>query len=81
VYTSFNLLRPKATVSSASSDGTHHGGLIMKEYKAIARDLSERIVIVGGGFAGVTVAQPLEHSPPLQTKIIVLGASNQMDHG
>ena len=53
----------------------------MKEYKAIARDLSERIVIVGGGFAGVTVAQPLEHSPPLQTKIIVLGASNQMDHG
>jgi NADH dehydrogenase len=36
------------------------------------------IVIVGGGFAGVTLAQRLERSLPAQTEIIVLGADNHL---
>src|SRR5665213_2731389 len=41
-------------------------------------DVPEKIVIVGGGFAGVTLAQRLERSLPSQTEIIVLGADNHL---
>jgi NADH dehydrogenase len=59
-------------------DGTHHGDLIMKKHEGNAPDLSERIVIVGGGFAGVTLAQRLERSLPAQTEIIVLSVDNHL---
>jgi NADH dehydrogenase FAD-containing subunit len=36
----------------------------MKKQKAVPAELSERIVIVGGGFAGVTLAERLEHLLP-----------------
>src|ERR1700735_2407319 len=36
------------------------------------------MVIVGGGFAGVTLAQRLERLLPVQTEIIVLGADNHL---
>ena len=36
------------------------------------------IVIVGGGFAGVTLAQRLERLLPSETQIIVLSANNHM---
>lgn len=52
---------------------------MMKKHEAITPDLSERIVIVGGGLAGVTLEQRLERLPPEQTDIIVLGADNRMD--
>ena len=51
----------------------------MKKREASVPDLSERIVIVGGGFAGVTLAQRLERLLPEQTQIIVLGADNRTD--
>ncbi|MGA2584965.1 MAG: NAD(P)/FAD-dependent oxidoreductase [Tepidisphaeraceae bacterium] len=38
----------------------------------------KRIVIVGGGFAGVTLAQRLERSLPTRTEIIVLSAENHL---
>jgi NADH dehydrogenase len=38
----------------------------------------KNIVIVGGGFAGVTLAQRLERSLPTQTEIIVLSAENHL---
>ncbi|MGA3066832.1 MAG: NAD(P)/FAD-dependent oxidoreductase [Tepidisphaeraceae bacterium] len=38
----------------------------------------KRIVIVGGGFAGVTLAQRLERSLPTQTEIFVLSAENHL---
>jgi NADH dehydrogenase len=41
-------------------------------------DLAERFVIVGGGFAGVTVAQRLERLLPAETEIIVLSAGNHL---
>jgi NADH dehydrogenase len=39
-------------------------------------DLPKRIVIVGGGFAGVTLAQRLERLLPAQMEIIVLSDAN-----
>jgi NADH dehydrogenase len=41
-------------------------------------EVSEKIVIVGGGFAGVTLAQRLERLLPVQTEIIVLSADNHL---
>jgi NADH dehydrogenase FAD-containing subunit len=53
----------------------------MKKHKASAPDLSEKIVIVGSGFAGVTLAQRLERFLPEQTEIIVLSADiGNVDH-
>lgn len=54
------------------------GGEIVKKQHDILPDIPERIVIVGGGFAGVTLAQRLERSLPAQTEIIVLGADNHL---
>jgi NADH dehydrogenase FAD-containing subunit len=42
--------------------------------KVMKTDLPKRIVIVGGGFAGVTLAQRLERLLPAQMEIIVLSA-------
>jgi NADH dehydrogenase len=52
--------------------------LNMKKREAITPDLSERIVIVGCGFAGVTLAQRLERLLPARTEIIVLSADNHL---
>jgi NADH:ubiquinone reductase (H+-translocating) len=50
----------------------------MKTREVITADLPERIVIVGGGFAGVTLVQRLECALPVQTEIIVLSAENHL---
>jgi NADH dehydrogenase len=52
--------------------------MIMKKRETIATELSERIVIVGGGFAGVTLAQRLECALSVQTEIIVISAENHL---
>ena len=52
--------------------------LIVKKHEAIAPELYERIVIVGGGFAGVTLAQRLERSLPEKMEIVVLSAQNHL---
>jgi NADH dehydrogenase len=51
---------------------------IMKKRETITTDLPQRIMIVGGGFAGVTLAQRLECALPVQTEIIVLSAENHL---
>jgi NADH dehydrogenase len=50
----------------------------MNKQDTITADPSKSIVIVGGGFAGVTLAQRLEHLLPAQTEIIVLSAENHL---
>ncbi len=50
----------------------------MKKHEDIAPDLAERIVIVGGGFAGVTLAQRIERLLPASTEIVVLSAENHL---
>ena len=50
----------------------------MKNRHAAMPQQPGSIVIVGGGFAGVTLAQRLERSLPRQTEIIVLGADNHL---
>jgi NADH dehydrogenase len=52
--------------------------MIMKKREIITADLPEKIVIVGGGFAGVTLAQRLECAVPVQTEIMVLSAENHL---
>jgi NADH dehydrogenase len=49
-----------------------------KKHEATAPEIPERIVIVGGGFAGVTLAQRLERLLPPQTEIVVLSAANHL---
>ena len=44
----------------------------------MAPDLLQRIVIVGGGFAGVTLAQGLERRLPAEVEIVVLSADNHL---
>jgi NADH:ubiquinone reductase (H+-translocating) len=46
--------------------------------KIIMPDLLKRFVIVGGGFAGVTLAQRLERLLPAQTEVMVLSAENHL---
>jgi NADH dehydrogenase len=43
-----------------------------------AGDPSGRTVIVGGGFAGVTLAQRLERLLPARAEIVVLSADNHL---
>jgi NADH dehydrogenase len=50
----------------------------MKKHEAVTAEPSERIVIVGGGFAGVTLAQCLERRLPEQMEIVVLSAQNHL---
>jgi len=61
-----------------ADDRIHHGDLNMPKEEVSTPDRPERIVIVGGGFAGVTLAQRLERLLPEQTEIIVLGADNHL---
>ena len=42
------------------------------------QELPNRVVIVGGGFAGVTLAQRLERALPETTEIVVLSAENHL---
>jgi NADH dehydrogenase len=50
----------------------------MKKHEVIVADVPQRIVIVGGGFAGVTLAQRLERLLPAQIEIVVLSAENHL---
>jgi NADH dehydrogenase len=50
----------------------------MKKPESTIADLPESIVIVGGGFGGVTLAQCLERSLPKSTEIIVLSSENHL---
>ena len=50
----------------------------MKPKTAPVPELFKRIVIVGGGFAGVTLAQRLERRLPEGVEIIVLSADNHL---
>jgi NADH dehydrogenase len=50
----------------------------MKTKTNVATDPLTRIVIVGGGFAGVTLAQRLERQLPAAVEIMVLSADNHL---
>lgn len=49
----------------------------MKKNEANLPDQNKRVVIVGGGFAGVTLAQRLERALP-QLEVVVLSAENHL---
>jgi len=50
----------------------------MTKQEAISTDSAKRIVIVGGGFAGVTLAQHLERSLPAEMDVTVISADNHL---
>ena len=50
----------------------------MKKQEAILPDSPKMIVIVGGGFAGVTLAQRLERSLPAEMEVTVISADNHL---
>jgi NADH:ubiquinone reductase (H+-translocating) len=52
--------------------------MIMKKQDTITPNHPKSIVIVGGGFAGVTLAQRLERSLPEEMEIVVLSAQNHL---
>jgi len=56
--------------------GNGEGGLNSR--KIIMAEDIKRFVIVGGGFAGVTLAQRLERLLPAQMEIVVLSAENHL---
>jgi NADH dehydrogenase len=50
----------------------------MKKPESKQPDLVKMVVIVGGGFAGVTLAQRLERSLPEETEIAVISSENHL---
>ena len=59
-------------------DRTRRCDLIMEKHEAIAPDPAKRVVIVGGGFAGVTLAQRLERLLSTEMEIVVLSEDNHL---
>jgi NADH dehydrogenase len=74
-------MRNKLTGNVARKSHPGNSGLrkaIMKKQENGTKHHPERIVVVGGGFAGVTLAQRIEHWLPEQAEIIVLSTDNHL---